>query len=317
MIDMLKAYYDSKERAVSLETQKQADKDKGNDERHNLKYEVFQPRIDALTNEMSAALDKNEREHGEVADRITAEIGQCVASMREVDQIFRHMLLYRQILEGGEGLDAPVKFSMYSYSDRDEQGNWIQDKRKIMKVPVAVLCQDQYKMLAVYITQNDPYRKRVNKWSLFVVGYSIFNQFNESWKSHGSLHNVHSDTHVFEQVIREAPTEGELLEWWAKRGVPQEFKDWIHDHEQEQSDFLEAVELYKNREWRLAFLRQHKDDILGSYSRATESGEYKSVVEELLILRTPKKELPLIMGKITQEYPRRVWEASMKGIKVA
>jgi len=135
-------------------------------------------------------------------------------------------------------------------------------------------------------------------------GVSLFPDFKVEG-GRGWLTNLHSDSRRhWESIIREAPAVDELLVWWRKNGVPAGIRSCLDGHKRLEEFYEEAVVLYNNREWRFAYLAYRKRYYENQVSRGRDSDEYKSILEEILIERTARKNLPLLLGRVVQPEAR-------------
>lgn len=173
-------------------------------------------------------------------------------------------------------------FEVYT-SDKDEKGNYISDKRKIVLNPFEILEDDEFKKIAVYLVENG---KPVNKFSLIIRGRSIFGYSDEFNKfRYGSyITGTHDEGCNIEKTLKDLPTEEGLKTWYSKN-KENLLKDFKELQKQIEEKYKEAIELYKSKGWKILFLENEKDYYENHYCGGTETKEYKQVIKELKTLK--------------------------------
>lgn len=170
-----------------------------------------------------------------------------------------------------------LPIEVYYYSDRDEQGNYIRDKRKIYIDPIQVLRSDTYGIFNIYIVPND---KPKNKYSIIIRGRTIFDLMIPL-HSQGYIFKINDNANI-RITVKDAPTEKELLEYIARPINMQKIMDMIpQDLLPLIEDYKEAIELLKDVRWQRMYLEHKKHYYEEHVSRGTEDPEYKEILKQL------------------------------------
>lgn len=168
-------------------------------------------------------------------------------------------------------------FEVYIYSDKDEAGNYISDKRKIILNPIEVLRDDNFKKIAVYIVRNG---KPKNKYSLVIVGKSIFGEGFGLKRLFCYGLAIHETGCSLLWNIRDRPTIEELKEWYSNNNNKlNPLNEYLTKHREIEAEYKEAIKLYELKEWKILYLENQKD----YYEKETE--EYKEVIKQLKELK--------------------------------
>ena len=242
-------------------------------ETYRLKYDVYQPKIRAIEKERDDMLEtvkaKNEAEVQELNNFITSQR----VIVKEVEQIYALIDLYMGNLEN------PYKpgVYLYTYSDIDEQGYYISNKRKIYYQAIESLGVDAYKSTALYVVDNG---KPTNKYSLVLAYSTIFNNdiLHKQWVYINKV-NKENCTNII--ILKEGPDKDKLISWYRKNDLPTEVKNLFDIHKKLETKYEEAVELYAIKEWKKGYLQWKKKYYENNYSRGTETSEYKAICKEL------------------------------------
>ena len=168
------------------------------------------------------------------------------------------------------------------------------DRRKIQVDPFDYIINTDHIKIGVFILSND---KPVNKHTLKLKVRSIFDYV---WREL-----------EIDKEITYAPTVEELKTWYKKHkgnlkwntyGKSYDYlSDTIKELNELEEKYTEAVELYKKKEWKLAYLEYQKNYYEHHYVNGMETEGYKIVLEEIKILNTSDENLPLLMGEVTTE----------------
>jgi hypothetical protein len=160
---------------------------------------------------------------------------------------------------------------------------------------IELIAQDEYKIIGLYIIQN---RKPVNKFSLKLIGESLFQYLFTETRS--------------ERTLKDAPSEEILLVWWEKNRADI-LDHYLKHHAELEEKYREAIRLYGFKKWKMAYLRHMKDYYENHYSRGIETEMYKGVLECIKILKTKQKDLPLLIGEIVHPEGLKELESRLKG----
>lgn len=160
---------------------------------------------------------------------------------------------------------------------------------KIEIEPLDLIMNTDRIRIGVYIIPNN---KPVN---CFTLKLKIRNIYDFIWR----------DLKIDEEITF-ARTEEDLKQWyekhkknlkWSRDCLPNVLKR-LNELEEK---YIEAVELYKKKEWKLAYLEYRKYYYENHYSQGTSTEMYKAVLEQIRILQTEDKQLPLLLGEVTTE----------------
>ena len=167
------------------------------------------------------------------------------------------------------------------------------------------LIDDKYKKVWITITEN---KKPTNKWTLSVVFRSIF-----QWKF---------TDYNFGSEVKHLPTPEDLKVWYIKnkddlrwRGSSQSYPptshagaQWIYlndillDHASLEARYEQAIEMLKDKRWQRAYWQHRKSDIERTYRNGViDREDYKEAQDNLLLLSTADKKLPLLIGSMKSE----------------
>lgn len=272
-MSVINLYEALKNRIASLEGDREKVNQLADKEKHRIEWDVYYPQIQALKEAERKEIDKLKQD----TELRVAEIEGQVAQSREELRRINRMLTLMDISKDAEVME-PV---CYYYTDRDDQGNYLHDKRKLSYKPIDVLCKDKYKHINVYIVKNG---KPKNQYSLFVVGYSLFMRQDDRLLSADHRYSYVSGVSEEHDNIRlrakDAPTEKELHAWYEKHKA-ELLKDLLVEHVAIEKEYEHALTLVGSKEWQILYLLDKKDYYENQYSRGTEQPEYKQVLREL------------------------------------
>lgn len=170
-----------------------------------------------------------------------------------------------------------------------------QDKREVIMPATAdvELVDTEFFKVGLSFRKNSNPR---NKITLSVVSNSLFQyKFSETRVAIGSKAGPHRDT---------------LMQWWGN-GV--KLKPYLDTHNQLLKELAEARELYKQKEWKRAYLLHEKLYYEISVSQGIETSAYKAILERLQILSIVDEDLPLLVGKVVTEDGMKDLETRLKG----
>jgi hypothetical protein len=312
----LKFYREKQKRIRELEVLKKQVYEIANKEIGRLEDDVYAPKIKALEDERDEKTTLIDNERTKKAVCIDAEVGDCSKEVDKVKRIFDLMEIHR---DSGVIVPYPPSFDhdfgVYKYIRYDKDGHHLPEAVKEYIEPLEVLGSDAYKYVVVYLIET---KKPVNKYAIVIMGSSLLGGIikKENIIPKGSVYGlaVNFDRYPsFAVTVMEGPDRDELLELWEAKKVVRvlKFQDgavhrWMARVDEVAVEYESAVELYGRMEWRLAYLRNSLEIGAGFNGN-------KALREEIRILRTPGRELPLLIGHITQEYPQRVLAEMLKG----
>jgi hypothetical protein len=263
--DLKKSYKDE------ASTVKQADKDKNEITYH------YRDKIHALEVERDNAIRVIEENIEQHKIQYKADREASIATYKQVNTILKLMAITKDPdIQNG----SP---EVYFYSDKDENGNYIHPKRKVTIEPITTLREDRYSVIKLYIVPNG---KPTNKYSLVIRGYHIFRELiKDTFK--GNINRVNENHCNLKDVVKEATTEKELLEY---ANNPKNLSKImallpIEELNNIREQYDEAITLLKDKEWQILYYENIKDYYENHYSQGTETTEYAAVLLALKQLR--------------------------------
>jgi len=209
---------------------------------------------------------KAEREITEKKETAIDEIDSLLTSVIPIQDEFKRIMNFFLLQENnkkGTKLKTP---EVYKYQNSNE----------IFYEPIESIVQDLYKTISVYITEN---RKPVNKYNLLIIGNTIFNEDVMNLKHDYGL-DVLTDHANIQIYIKSASSKEALQEYFNKNKtkIVQKILEEFNTAEQE---YKETLELFNQKEWKIAFLQYQKLYYEIRYSHGTETEEYKDIVRKL------------------------------------
>ena len=240
---------------------------------HRLRYDVYQDKIRALEKERDDQIDLvTAKKEAKVAYHNKLIEEQRVI-VKEVERIYGLIDVYR------DNLKEPFKpeVSLYTYSDRDEAGNYILERRKVTLDPFTVMPSNKYLASAIYVVENG---KPVNKYTLVVAYSTIFlgDIFKTGWAYIPKINTEHGTVMM---LLREGPDKDKLIEWYKKNGLSKEVQEVFDRHAELEKAYEEAIKLYDSKEWQKGYLQWKKKYYEEGYSHGIETPEYKAICKEL------------------------------------
>jgi hypothetical protein len=241
----------------------------------NIIKESYQEKLRLLEDEQREKLHSAERTRDTKVEIIRDQREPLTATVSRVQKILKIM----EIIKDNPQLH-PIE--IYTYSDKDEQGNYIRDKRKIYIDPIQVLRSDMYGTFNLYIVPND---KPKNKYSLIIRGSTIFdNMF--PFRSQGYIFKVNDNAGI-SITIKDAPTVKELLAYIDRPVnmqkimgmIPEDLITIIEEHK-------EATELLKDVRWQVLYLESRKHYYEENVHNGTEDPEYKEILKQIRELKS-------------------------------
>ena len=256
----LRDLYSEKERAAEKEI-------------YRIKYDVYRDKIRALEKERDDQIDLVTAEKETEIALLNKQIAEQVVVVKEVERIYSLIDVYRDNLK--ESFKPEV--SLYTYSDRDEAGNWTSDRRKVILESFAVHDLGKYISSSVYVVENG---KPVNKYTLVVAYSTIFlgDIFKTGWAYIPKINTEHGTVMM---LLREGPDKDKLIEWYKKNGLSKEVQEVFDRHAELEKAYEEAIKLYDSKEWQKGYLQWKKKYYEEGYSHGIETPEYKAICKEL------------------------------------
>lgn len=270
-MSLLKDYENAQKGLISIQNEKDAMQKLGDTVEKD--YEV---KIQKLMDEKYEAVKEVKRNIEEKEVVLNVQKVSYEGTITTVNRIRELM----GIIMAHKVVSAP---EVYTYSDRDEQGNYLgfNNKRKVPIDPIQTIKDDGYSIFNIYIVSN---KKPTNKYSLIVRGYSIFGDLLRG-HTFGHISGVNESSCNFYITIKDAPTQKDLLTYVEKymskilKALPS-FYDTIVKEYQEAEKFLEE------KEWQIFYWEGQKHYYEEHYSGGTETDEYKEVLKKLKELRS-------------------------------
>ena len=242
-------------------------------ETSRLKYDVYQPRIRAIEDECSTAVNQVVKDHDTFVAGLQEKNVELLVGIKEVEQTLDLIDVAQE--------KTDLNFSVYYYSDRDEESNLILDKRRVEFKPFAVHADNQYKRIYAFIVPN---RKPVKKFTLFLAGHSIFSNYNKqiiSNMSYGYINGICEENANIRVAVCSAATEKELVKWYEKRKADI-LQPYLEKHAAIEKKYEEAKDLYfKSFDWQILYLEYKKHYYEHHYSHGIETPEYAAIVKKL------------------------------------
>jgi hypothetical protein len=219
--------------------------------------------------------------HQDIKIKIDDEIKQKRNETYKPIFEFKRIMAFLEVFNSDKNLDYEVyKFDhpRDKHGDviRTENGNY-PEKIRIPFERLKVLANDEFKHIAFYLVEND--RKPTNKYSLCIVGRTIFNldEFKDVRPRNYGL-PCHTSGENIAIEVKAGKTREELVRYCDKyKGFNGNLKD-LEDLEKE---YLEVIKLWELKEWKIAYWENQKDYYEKHYSHGEETPEYKEVLNKL------------------------------------
>lgn len=212
--------------------------------------------------------------------------------------------LLKQYHSSQEIVDYTEKlFDMMDISDNEF-------KETIPEEPVDVIADDNYKKMYVVIGHS---KKPVNCFSLILYVKKIFRE-----------KMISTITWPWEIILKEAPSEKILLEWyqknksnlkWKRRKKTIYLSDVLSEFSKLERMYEQAKELYKQKQWRLAYLYHEKYYYEKYVTSGSDLKEYKAVLERIKILKTKIRDLPLLIADIKTDKGKKEFSEKLNYMK--
>lgn len=234
-----------------------------------------------------------EKEEAEFKEKIDREKAPHLQIMNDTEEIFKFIDLYIKNTKAKE-----LEHEFYTRHNYH---------RELAHVdPIDIIRDDDYLRIGIYILENE---KPKNKYSLEIHIRSIFYSLRQSSDYNNEI------------TLKDAPTQKELHSWYEKNKNDLKWKrykeiihlgDFIKEHLQKEQRYAEAIELYKQREWKWAHLKYQKFYYEHHVSNGTNCDEYKEILELMKLFRTAKENLPLLVSEIKSEKGLKELERRLK-----
>lgn len=250
--------------------------------------------------DLKRELDEKERKEKEAVEK---------DHQKFMSKIYQEKAPYHQILEDSEEIFNLIELHINNTTAKELEHEFYTNhnyfREKVHVDPIGIIRNDDYLRIGIYILEN---KKPTNKYSLTIYINSIFGFLNEN-------------NYNQEITLRDAPTIKELQQWyeknksnlkWKRYREPISLNDYIEKHIQKEQKYAHAIELYKQREWKWAYLKYRKWYYEHHVSRGSTCDEYKEILELMKIFHTEKENLPLLINEIKSEDGLKELERRLK-----
>ncbi len=246
-------------------------------EKYNV-YDEFSKLEDNLRERKRKAEDKIRRKEEKFKYGISKEEEPYCKQVSE----FKRVISFMGIIKDK---DKNLNFEVYYYDypkDKKGEKDYSKEREKIPYKEIATIKNDEYALIKVFITDN---RKPKNKFSLIVVGKTIFNADVLKRRHYGYGIDCLSNGDNIKQTLKDMPTKEELLTYFEKH-KSNILKEYLEEHKKAEQEYIEAIEKTKdNKKWEIAYYEDLKDYYENHYCRGTETKEYKEVIKKLKDLK--------------------------------
>ena len=270
MTDLIRNFQKAKETSekisnkmehIQIEIDKQCRKVKG----------VYQDKIYALEQERDHQVNILTTKSSKEIEYLKNEAEKSHQILNNVDRLFSFMKLFIE----GFSVDEP---EVYYYSDRDEYGNYLRDRRRIFVSPIATLKEDAYCKFRLYVLPN---RKPKNKFSLIIYGTAPLlgakDQFRAKFKFNEKC-DVSKEALVKYYQRNEARIKARL---------PANLDELAIDYEK-------AVKLFQDDAWKSLYLENQKYYYEERVSGGVNSPEYRDIIKLIKHFKNPA----LLVGQL-------------------
>jgi len=273
-MDLLTEYEKAQQRLIDL-----SDQEVNLNNMVKMVKENYQDKLRLLEDEKCENVGKAEHNRDTKMEVIKGQRELLYNTTKKVQRILKIM----DIIKSNPTLPT---LKVYYYSNRDEQGNYINDPREIYIDPIQTLRSDMYSIFNLYIVPND---KPKNKYALIIRGSTILDPVMSS-PSRGYIFKINDNAHI-RITIKDAPTKKELIEYIARPLNMQRIMDMIpNDLSSLIGEYHEAIELLKEVKWQIMYLESQKHYYEQGVSHGTEDPEYKEILKQLKTLKCSNKE---------------------------
>ncbi len=195
-----------------------------NDESRRLQYDIYQERIRAIERERDEAINNLTTTHNAVIADLDSQIQEQVAVVNQAERILAFLKL-------GNSKDLAIPDNDIQLSQHIEQ----------YQEALGYLCYDDYLKVKAFIIGN---RKPKNKYSLIVVGKSIFPEEIIKYP-YGYGMGINNWGHYFalQEVVKESASVDDLKAYYGKR-KDAILKDTITEYEKVKAEYEEAKQVY-------------------------------------------------------------------------
>lgn len=231
----------------------------------------YRDKINSLKNELYEKEQEIQEAKEKAIEDVQTKISNSIAIRNEHNKIIT--LIHNSITPTHK--KDPIKVHYYKYGE------------KVSYKPHDLIHTDKYTSLYSYIVSN---KKPKNKFSLIIVGQTIFNEDTMNCFKRNLSYTLNSysiDAHInnanIKVLIKDAPSEKILIDYYSKNKekIISNITDNLIPIKKE---YEEAIELYKKKEWQIAYFKYQKYLYEENYSRGTELPGYKEIIKELKTL---------------------------------
>jgi len=185
--------------------------------------------------------------------------------------------------------------------------------------PVDIIADDNYKKIYVEIANNN---KPVNCCDLIIHINHIFSNIMYS-NTISYILRMSAGWRGEDFILKSSHSKEILLKWYQKNKSHLKFKrkhqkdiylfkDVLSELSELETIYKQAQELYKQTQWQLAYLYYKKYYYENYYSNGKETEEYKSTLERIKIIKTERKNLPLLIADIETEKGREEFSKKLR-----
>lgn len=302
----LSEYRKAQKKARDLTNEIQSISDKLNEEIQAIKWD-YQDKIRALEGKRFEEISKLEKKRDIKLDALKTNREAEQETLRKTEEIFKFIHIHveddflyftpdedlclyidqdeinqdviKRRLKGEKSRVSPLKETLQSYwmdssilNQLEKEGFlkvYPNDKtsnthdKTVELIPLKMLIDNDYSKVGIFIGGS---KKPVNKFRLSLKYKTVFREFY--------------DFSFSQEILKDAPSIKTLKTWYEKneQKLITQFIDPLRDLERQ---YEEALKLFKEPEWRMAYLLYQKFYYEERYSQGTETRYYKKILEEI------------------------------------
>jgi len=155
---------------------------------------------------------------------------------------------------------------------------------------IETIRDDDFAKICAYISEN---YKPVNKYSLRLAIYCFF-----SWTNLKDFDNIISS--YYKNSIIDKPTKEKAIEYWNKN-KKNLIKPIMEKIDSLILEYKEAVELYKIKDFKIAYLEKEKEYYEKEYFGGTKTKEYHNIIVKLVELTKKEKYKDILNNLVIEE----------------
>jgi len=238
-----------------------------------------------LRNKKEKELNKITKQRNKIEEKRKLETEPLYKKWKEFNRIIQF------IETSKKERDLNIEVYNYDYPKnnkgeviRTKNGNY-PEKEKIYINPISILKDDNFYKIAIYIYNN---RKPKNKYTLCVIGRSIFDSKEILSLGRGGYLSDINENGNFKGVLKELPEKKDLIDWF-KKNKNKVFKEQIKIIEEVIKEYQGVLRNINSNKWEIAYLENKKDYYENHYSGGIEKQEYLEVIYKLIKLTKGKE----------------------------